>query len=69
MNVSQDTIKTPTCAPMFTAALLTIVPKPRCPTTDEWFKKMWYLYTMDFYSAIRNNDMWLKVNECNWKTS
>jgi hypothetical protein len=28
--------------------------QPRCPTTDEWIKKMWYLYTMEFYSAMKN---------------
>jgi hypothetical protein len=42
---------------MFIAALFTIVklPKqPRCPTIDEWIKKMWYLYTMEFYSATKN---------------
>jgi hypothetical protein len=30
---------------------------PRCLTTDEWIKKMWYIYTMEYYSATRNNDM------------
>jgi hypothetical protein len=38
-----------TCTPMFIAALFTIAKlwkQPRCPTTDEWIKKMWYLYTM-----------------------
>jgi hypothetical protein len=42
---------------MFTAALLTIAKlwkQPRCPTTDEWIKKIWYLYTMEFYSATKN---------------
>jgi hypothetical protein len=29
----------------------------RCPTTDEWIKKMWYLYTMEFYSAIKKNEI------------
>jgi hypothetical protein len=52
-----------TCTPMFIIALFTI-PKlwkqPRCPTSDEWIKKMWYIYTMKFYSAIRNNDMWFE---------
>jgi hypothetical protein len=41
-----------TCTPMFIAALFTIAKlwkQPRCPTTDEWIKKMWYLYTMEFY--------------------
>jgi hypothetical protein len=30
--------------------------QPSCPTTDEWVKKMWYIYTIEFYSAIKNND-------------
>jgi hypothetical protein len=41
-----------TCTPMFISALFTITKlwkQPRCPTTDEWIKKMWYLYTMEFY--------------------
>jgi hypothetical protein len=45
------------CTPMFIAALFTIAKlwkQPRCPTTDEWIKKMWYLYTMEFYSATNN---------------
>jgi hypothetical protein len=43
---------------MFIAALFTITKlwkQPRCPTTDEWIKKMWYLYTMEFYSATKKN--------------
>jgi hypothetical protein len=42
---------------MFNAALFIIallVKQPRCPITDEWIKKMWCLYTMKFYSAIKN---------------
>jgi hypothetical protein len=45
---------------MFTTALFTIAKlwkQPRCPTTDEWVKKMWYLYTMDFYLTIKNNEI------------
>jgi hypothetical protein len=34
--------------------------QPRCPTTDEWIMKLWYIYTMEYYSAIRNNDMWFE---------
>jgi hypothetical protein len=30
--------------------------KPRCPSTEEWIQKMWYIYTMEYYSAIRNNE-------------
>jgi hypothetical protein len=46
---------------MFITTLFTITKlwkQPRCPTSDEWIKKLWYIYTMEFYSAIRNNDMW-----------
>jgi hypothetical protein len=49
-----------TCTPMFTEALFTVAKlwkQPRCPTTDEWIKKMWYLYTMEFYSATKKNEM------------
>jgi hypothetical protein len=47
------------CIPMFIAALFTIAKlwkQPRCPTTDEWIKKM-YLYTMEFYSAMKKNEI------------
>jgi hypothetical protein len=45
---------------MFIAALFTIAKlckQPRCPTTDKWIKKMWYLYTMEFYAAMKKNEM------------
>jgi hypothetical protein len=45
---------------MFITALFTVAKlwnQPRCPTTDEWIKKLWYIYTMEYYLAIRNNDM------------
>jgi hypothetical protein len=45
---------------MFIAALFTIAKlwkQPRCPTTNEWITKMWYLYTMEFYSATKKNDI------------
>ena len=47
-----------TCIPLFTAALFTIArtwKQPRCPWTDEWIKKLWYIYTMEHYSAIKRN--------------
>ena len=47
-----------TCTPMFTAALFIIagtMKQPRCPSTDEWIKKLWYIYTMEYYSAIKRN--------------
>ena len=43
---------------MFIAALFTIArtwKQPRCPSADEWIKKMWYIYTMEYYSAIKKN--------------
>ena len=49
-----------TCTPRFTAALLTIVrtwKQPRCPSTDEWIKKLWYIYTVEYYSAIKGTHL------------
>ena len=45
------------CVP-FTAALFTIArtqKQPRCPSTDEWIKELWYIYTMEYYSAIKSS--------------
>ena len=44
---------------MFIAALFTIArsrKQSKCPSTDEWIKKMWYIYTMEYYSAIKRNE-------------
>ena len=44
--------------PLFIAALFTIARtwmQPICPSTDEWIKKLWYIYTMEYYSAIKRN--------------
>ena len=53
-----------TCMTMFIAALFTITRtwnQPKCPSTDEWIKKMWHIYTMDYYSAIKRNEIELFV--------
>ena len=45
---------------MFTAALFTIAKirkQPKCPLMDKWIKKMWYIYTMEYYSAIKKNEV------------
>ena len=47
-----------TCIPMFTAALFIIArtwKQPRCPSADKWIRKLWYIHTMDCYSAIKKN--------------
>ena len=49
-----------TCTPMFIAALSTIAKlwkEPKCPSADEWIKKMWFIYTMEYYLAIRKNEI------------
>ena len=59
-----------TCTPMFIAALSTIAKlwkEPKCPSMDEWRKKMWFIYTMEYYLAMRKNEimpfavMWMEL--------
>ena len=56
------------CTPMFIIALFTITrtwKQPRCPLADGWIKKLWYIYTMEYYSAIKKNTSvlmrWMKL--------
>ena len=47
-----------TCTPVFIAALFTIAKtwkQPRCPSADEWTRTLWYIYIMEYYSAIKKN--------------
>ena len=49
------------CIPLFVAALFTTArtwKQPRCPSTDEWIKKLWYIYTMQYYSVIKRMAQW-----------
>ena len=51
-------VKNRPCTPMFIAALFTIAKtwkQPRCPSTGEWIKKLWYIYTMEYYSAVKRD--------------
>ena len=64
-----------TCIPLFIAALFTIArtwKQPRCPLTVEWIKKSWYIYTMEYYSAIKRNTFesvlmrWMNLEPIIW---
>ena len=59
-------IEKDTCIPWFIAALFTIArtwKPPRCPSTDEWIYKSWYIYTMDYYSAVKKEHLLVSSNE------
>ena len=58
------------CTPMFITAMFVIArtwKQPRCPSADEWIRKLWYIYTMEYYSAIKKNSFesvlirWMKL--------
>ena len=54
-----------TCTAMFTAALFTIArmwKQPRCPSADKWIRKLWYVYTMEYYSGIKK----MHLNQFSW---
>ena len=57
-NFEETKIEKATCIPLFTAALFTTArtwKQPKCPSTDEQIKKLWYIYTMEYYSTIKRN--------------
>ena len=58
MYPEETKIEKDTCIPLLITALFTIArtrKQPRCPSTDEWIKQRWYIYTMEYYSAIKRN--------------
>ena len=70
IHTKETRIKRYTCTLMFTAALFIIArtwKQPRCAPADEWIRKLWYIYTMEYYSAIKKNTFesvlvrWMKL--------
>jgi len=70
IHTEETIVERDTCTPMFMAALFTIArtwKQPRCPSADEWIRKLWYIYTMEYYSAIKRNTFesvlmrWMKL--------
>ena len=59
-SVDVPTCNKGTCSTMFITALFIIArswKEPRCPSTEEWIQNMWCIYTMEYYSAIKNNEL------------
>ena len=70
IHTEETRIERVTCMPMFITALFLITrtwKQPRCASADEWIKKLWYIYTMEYYSAIKKNTFesvlmrWMKL--------
>ena len=70
IHTEETRIERDTCIPMFIAALFIIArtwKQPRCPSADKWIRKLWYIYTMEYYSAIIKNTFesvlmsWMKL--------
>ena len=70
IHTEQTRIERDTCTPMFISALFIIArtwKQPRCPSAEEWIRKLWYIYTMEYYSAIKKNTFesvlrrWMKL--------
>ena len=70
IHTEETRIERDTYTPMFITALFIIArtwKQPRCPTADEWIRKLWYIYTMEYYTAIKKNTFeavlmrWMKL--------
>ena len=70
IHTEETRIERDTCTPMFIAALFIIArtwKQPRCPSADEWIRKLWYIYAMEYYSAIEKTTFesvlmrWMKL--------
>ena len=66
IHTKETRVERDTCIPMFITALFIIAStwkQPRCPTAEEWIRKLWYMYTMEYYSAIWKECIWISTNE------
>ena len=66
IHTKETRIERDLCTPMFIAALFIVArtwKQPRCPSADEWIRKLWYIYTMEYYSAIKKNTFESVLNE------
>ena len=70
IHTKETRIERDMCTPMCITALFTIAKtwkQPRCPLADEWIRKLWYIYTMEYYSSIKKNTVesvlmrWMKL--------
>ena len=70
IHTKETRIEKDTCTPMFITGLFITIrtrKQPRCPSADEWIRKLWYIYTMEYYSAIKKNTFesvpmrWMKL--------
>ena len=70
IHTKETRIERDTCTPVFIATVFTIArtrKQPRCPLADKWIRKLWYIYTMEYYSAIKKNTFesvlvrWMKL--------
>ena len=70
IHTEETRIERDTCTPMFITTLFTIArtwKQPRCPSADEWIRQLWYIYTMEYYSAIKKKALqsvlmrWMKL--------
>ena len=70
IHTDETRIERDTCTPMFITALFIIFrtwKQPRCPSADEWIRMLWYIYTMEYFSAIKKNTFesvlmrWMKL--------
>ena len=75
ISPEETKIEKDTCIPLFTLALLTVArtwKQPRCPSTDEWIKKLWYIYRMEYYSVIKRSTFesvlmrWMNLEPIIW---